>query len=212
MRARVFVDFWNFQLGWNEAAGHDAAGRLVQCDWSRLPKALVGSADTLLAAAGNPPGLTLEETIVHASVSDARESTPQDARLREWLTNWLDRQPSYDVKIRVRKSRARTVRCRACSADIGSCPQCGHWLTSAAEKGVDAALVTDLLSLAWQNAYDVAVLVSGDSDYIPAVEYVQGKGLKVINATWASKGFELQGACWASFRLDNLIPVLARGA
>jgi len=210
MRARVFVDFWNFQLGWNEAAGRDAAGRPVHCDWSRLPKALVDAADVLLAAAGNPPGLTLEETIVHASVNDSREATAQDAKLRDWLTNWLDRQPSYDVKVRARRSRTRTVRCRACSTDIGTCPQCGNSLTSAAEKGVDAALVTDLLSLAWQNAYEVAVLVSGDSDYIPAVEYVQAKGLKVINAAWSSKGFELQGACWASFRLDNLIPDLTR--
>lgn len=66
---------------------------------------------------------------------------------------------------------------------------------SSAEKGVDAALVTDLLSLAWQRAYDVAVLVSGDADYIPAVEYVQAQGLKVINAAWRSKGHELKAAC-----------------
>jgi uncharacterized LabA/DUF88 family protein len=210
MRARVFVDFWNFQLGWNEAVGRDSGGRVVQCDWSKLPSVLVEAADTLLTAAGNPPGLTLEETIVHASVNDSNQANPQEARLRAWLTSWLDRQPSFDVKIRARKPRRRTIRCRSCNTDIGTCPHCSAPLTTAAEKGVDAALVTDLLSLAWQHAYDVAVLVSGDADYIPAVEYVQSQGLKVINAAWPHKGYELQGACWATFSLNDLIPKLTR--
>lgn len=210
MRARVFVDFWNYQLGWNEAAGRDWQGRPIQCDWSKLPKELVGAADALLVTAGNPPGLTLEETIVHASVNDSSQATLQEARLKDWLSNWLDRQPSFDVKIRTRRPRRRTIRCRSCSTDIITCPHCSAALTAAAEKGVDAALVTDLLSLAWQRAYEVAILVSGDSDYIPAVEYVQSQGLKVINAAWYGKGFELQGACWATFSLNQLIPKLTR--
>jgi hypothetical protein len=129
-------------------------------DWSKLPRSLVDRADAILTTAGNPPGLTLEETIVLASVNDSRDSTPQDAKLRDWLTNWLDRQPSYDVKVRARKPRRRSIRCRACAEEIAACPRCSAPLTAAAEKGVDAALVTDLLSLAWQRAYDVAVLVS----------------------------------------------------
>ncbi len=200
MRARVFIDFWNFQLGWNEATS-----KTKNCDWSILPRVLVRTAGELLATAGNPAGLTLEETIVHASVNDA-----SDTNLRNWLTNWLDRQASYDVKIRDRKPRRRTVHCRSCGAETSACANCGAALAIAAEKGVDAALVTDLLSLAWQRAYDVAVLVSGDSDYIPAVEYVQSQGLKVINAAWTAHGHQLQGACWGSFPLDNLTGELAR--
>jgi uncharacterized LabA/DUF88 family protein len=163
-----------------------------------------------LAAAGNPPGLTLEETIVHASVNDSKEASPQDAKLRDWLSNWLNRQPSYNVKIRARKPRRRSIRCRTCSAEIAVRPACNEYLTAAAEKGVDAALVTDLISLAWQRAYDVAVLVSGDADYIPAVEYVQSQGLKVVNAAWSNKGFELQAACWATFRLNDQVKGLVR--
>src|SRR6185437_2906503 len=121
MRARVFVDFWNFQLGWNETAGRDAQGRVIQCDWSKLPSMLVRAADDLLTAAGHRPGLTLEETIVHASVNDSSQATPQEARLKAWLTSWLDRQPSFDVKIRARKPRRRSIRCRSCSADIATC-------------------------------------------------------------------------------------------
>jgi uncharacterized LabA/DUF88 family protein len=78
------------------------------------------------------------------------------------------------------------------------------------EKGVDAAIVTDMLSLAWQNAYDVAVLVSSDADFVPAVERVQERGLKVINAGWAGKGHELKAACWGSFDLDTVTATICR--
>jgi len=47
------------------------------------------------------------------------------------------------------------------------------------EKGVDVALATDLLAMAWENAYDVAILVSGDADYIGAVSKVMSKGKNV---------------------------------
>jgi hypothetical protein len=199
MRARVFIDFWNFQLGWNDLTGK------AQCGWSKLPIVLVKEAEHLIAATGDTSGLILDETIVHASVED-----PKEANLRAWLTSWLAKQPSYDVKIRPRRSRRLRVHCRSCGADIDQCSDCGSPLASSPEKGVDAALVTDLLSLAWQRAYDVAVLVSGDADYVPAVEYVQSQGLKVVNAAWASKGHELRQQCWASFDLDSLIGDLKR--
>jgi uncharacterized LabA/DUF88 family protein len=199
VRARVFVDFWNFQLGWNDVSGG------AYFDWRAVPRLLVQEAANVLAATGNADPLTVEETIVHASVNHTTE-----AKLRDWLTNWLDRQPSFDVKIRSRKSRMRPIYCNACGSTATECPNCQTPLAAAVEKGVDAALVTDLLSLAWQRAYEVAVLVSGDADYIPAVEYVQAQGLKVINAAWRSKGHELRAACWGSFDIDGLVVQLKR--
>lgn len=200
VRARVFIDFWNFQLGWNAAANQ------ALCDWRALPRVMVQAAsDLMLTTMGTDPQLSVEETIVHASVDDASESN-----LRNWLTNWLDRQPSYDVKIRTRRPRAKKIHCKNCQNTMTTCSNCGTHLMTSAEKGVDAALVTDLLSLAWQQAYDVAVLVTGDADYIPAVEYVQAQGLKVINAAWSSKGHELRSACWGSFETNSLMPKLTR--
>ena len=78
------------------------------------------------------------------------------------------------------------------------------------EKGVDTAIVTDLLSLAWERAYDIAVLVSSDADFVPAVERLQEKGFKVVNATWQGHGHQLARVCWASFEIDHLIPQLTR--
>ena len=49
----------------------------------------------------------------------------------------------------------------------------------AVEKGVDIMLATDLLRLAWENMYDVAVLVSGDGDFAYAVKAVKDMGKHV---------------------------------
>jgi uncharacterized LabA/DUF88 family protein len=50
------------------------------------------------------------------------------------------------------------------------------------EKGVDVALVTDFLMLGMRGAFDVAIIVSGDQDYVNAIEAVQSMGKVVIVA------------------------------
>ncbi len=47
------------------------------------------------------------------------------------------------------------------------------------EKGVDVALVTDFLMLGMRAAFDVAMIVSGDQDYVNAIEAVQSLGKSV---------------------------------
>ncbi len=49
----------------------------------------------------------------------------------------------------------------------------------AVEKGVDIMVATDLLRFAWEDLYDVAVLVSGDGDFAYAVETVKNMGKHV---------------------------------
>lgn len=74
------------------------------------------------------------------------------------------------------------------------------------EKGVDVALVTDLLSFVWENAYDDAVLVSGDADYTGAVERVRGKGKMVEVVAWHdSLSGELKRAANKVVYLDEII-------
>jgi uncharacterized LabA/DUF88 family protein len=54
------------------------------------------------------------------------------------------------------------------------------------EKGIDVMLVTDLLNLAWEDLYDVAVLVSGDSDFAYALQAVKNLGKYVEVAYFES--------------------------
>jgi len=55
-------------------------------------------------------------------------------------------------------------------------------------KGVDIALTKDMLVNAFYNNYDVAVLVSGDGDYVPVVEELKRMGKIVIVAFYPEQG------------------------
>jgi len=54
------------------------------------------------------------------------------------------------------------------------------------EKGIDVMLATDLLYFAWSDFYDVAVLVSGDSDFAYALQAVKNMGKHVEVAHFES--------------------------
>ncbi len=54
----------------------------------------------------------------------------------------------------------------------------GRWY----EKGVDVKIATDMVAMAYSGEYDVAILVSGDSDLVPAVHEVRRIGRAVENA------------------------------
>jgi len=47
------------------------------------------------------------------------------------------------------------------------------------EKGIDVMLATDLLYFAWNNSYDTAIVVSGDSDFRYAIQAVKNLGKHV---------------------------------
>ena len=71
------------------------------------------------------------------------------------------------------------------------------------EKGVDTAIVTDMMKMAWDGALEVAILVSSDRDFIPTVDMLSMKGYKVINAHFPPQGMHLATVCWASIDLKN---------
>ncbi len=54
------------------------------------------------------------------------------------------------------------------------------------EKGIDIMLATDLLYFAWNDFYDVAVLVSGDGDFAYALQTVKDLGKHVEVAYFES--------------------------
>ncbi|TSA11864.1 MAG: NYN domain-containing protein [Deltaproteobacteria bacterium] len=57
------------------------------------------------------------------------------------------------------------------------------------EKAVDVKLATDLISLV--NIYDMAVIVSGDQDYVPVVQAVKDCGEKVVNVAFLTRSGQL---------------------
>ena len=64
----------------------------------------------------------------------------------------------------------------------------------------DIHLAVDMVKLAYSNAYDSAILISSDGDFVPAVQAVQEKGKNVENIGFENKfSYHLQHVC------DNFI-------
>lgn len=80
--------------------------------------------------------------------------------------------------------------------------------TTLVEKGIDVQIATDMILQAHSNAYDTAVLVSGDADYCPAIQAVKTMGKHVeVATTQVGKSYQLMKA---ADRFVELEPLLER--
>jgi len=72
------------------------------------------------------------------------------------------------------------------------------------EKGIDVKIAVDMVSMAYRDQYDVAVLVSSDGDYVELVHAVKDAGKHVINAYFdANRSDALRHACDDVIRLEK---------
>jgi len=196
-RIRVFVDYWNFQLALNELEAKDQGVPLEQVrfavDWKGLGQWLARKAAAVVGL--NTAGYSFDGVIIYSSYNP---QTDEGRKFRGWATSWLNRQPGVKVECRERKRKA-PPRCPACHQRIELCPHCKKQIAATEEKGVDTLIATDMIRLAWENAYDVAVLATSDSDLVPAVQFLGLKARKVVQAGFPPLGVDLATACWASF-------------
>ena len=77
------------------------------------------------------------------------------------------------------------------------------------EKGLDVSLAVDLLGYAWEDAYDDAILISGDEDYVGAVQKVMQKGKNVeVVAFRGSLSSRLRQECRNPTYIDDLVGII----
>ena len=195
IRVRAFVDYWNFQLSLNHVEakdqGADPDSVRFKLNWRDLGPWLASKA----CAAASIQAHSFEGVIIYASYDPKRN---EGAKFKKWATTWLDRQPGVQVHCRERKPRS-TLKCPSCHRPIDTCPHCNERIVSTVEKGVDTLIATDMIRLAWEGAYDLAVLATSDADLVPAVEFLNQKGHRIIQAGFPPIGTALATACWASF-------------
>lgn len=191
-RTRIFIDFWNLQLTINEREEKSGASNRFAIDWNNLPSVLISEAEKRLGMS-----CTYEGTHVYTSFDG---KTAAGKKHGNWAKTWLDRQPGIQVECYERKLK-HPPRCNTCFNLIETCPHCSNRVSGTVEKGVDTAIVTDMIRLAWENSYDAAVLVSSDADMIPSVKFLDQRGFKIIQAGFPPSGIDLATNCWASFDL-----------
>ena len=119
-----------------------------------------------------------------------------DASDRHALTDLLDeleRRPGFFVK---RFNRRATTR---------NCPHCDKVIAYTEEKMVDTSLVADLITLAVADAFDVAVVFSGDLDLAPGLQAVHALGKQAWIATFGDYGRSraLLRAAWSVIDLSK---------
>ena len=196
MKTHIFIDFWNFQLGINSAATPT-----YRADWQKISPWLIAQTS---AAVGRT--LSFEGTHVYMSYSP---NSKKDAPLKDFAINVLSRFPGMQVSLVERKAQS-ALTCPTCHKSIDICPHCNSSITRMVEKGVDTAIVTDMVKFAWEGALEVAILVSSDRDFIPVVQMLATKGYKVVNAHFPPTGMNLASACWASIDIRKGLTELAR--
>ncbi len=208
MRIAVFVDYWNFQLTLNERLEMTSGKKDIRAKiaWRELGTILATKACEVLAC--DPASLSYEGSYIYTSFNP---STPEGKKFKNWATTWLDRQPGVNVQLRERKPKA-LPRCPACHRPISHCPHeaCAQPIVATVEKGIDTLLATDLIRLSQSNSYDAAVLCSLDADMVPAVDFVQSTGKKVIQAGFPPKGVDLASECWGSFDVMQISDKIQR--
>lgn len=113
--------------------------------------------------------------------------------LVEGFLKGLELRPGYFVR---REPRVRRT---------GGCSACGREYEYTTEKRVDTRLVAELIQYAANGAFDAAVLVSGDDDFVPAVEAVNALGKRVWVATWSAEELssDLRVRCFGQLRLSE---------
>ena len=132
--------------------------------------------------------------------------TPAGESQRNWYANFASQVPGvYSVLVpRQRKRGAPVCPNPGCHQAVDVCPACGSDMRGTEEKGVDTRIATDLISMAWDSNYDVAVLVSSDRDFVPVVRFLQSRAIKVVHGAFPPVAAELSQECWARINIPDL--------
>lgn len=174
VRVALFFDGKNFYRG---LCATDSA---LEVDYDRLAKWVV----TQVGGAG------AEYVGAYYYTGFYEESATDRQGFARFLSN-LNLRSGYFVR-REPRVRRRHV-----------CRFCGKGYYYRTEKRVDSRLVADMIHYAAIQAYDVAVLLSGDQDLVPAVEAADRLGRRVYVATWGHRGLSraLRGCCFGEIDL-----------
>lgn len=192
LRIRVFVDFWNFTLSLRKLDEH------FKIDWRVLGASLSAEAGKTI----DPGALAIYEGAhVYGSYDP---NSLKDVKLKNWFANTLDKMAGVNVVALPRQRKRGYPRCPHCQVEAMLCASCDGDMRGTEEKGVDTRMATDMISLAWADGFNVAVLISSDRDFVPVAEFLQTKGIKVVHGAFPPAGSHLSQKCWAHIDLPAM--------
>lgn len=124
VRVRIFVDFWNFTLSVRSQESD------FKINWQTLGQTIAAEAGKLV-----DPALPMkyEGMHVYGSYDPAKAN---DARLKNWFTNTLDKMAGVSVTLVERQRKRTGPSCPHCQTITTHCPSCGGDMRGTEEKGL----------------------------------------------------------------------------
>jgi uncharacterized LabA/DUF88 family protein len=115
-------------------------------------------------------------------LADQSGMTSEQITSEAWRACFAETQQWYDYKARGLEKKKRFYHGVQSATDFVEIHQQGHWKLdllyhTVSEKGLDTSLAVDMVAL--QDTYDVALLISGDADGIPGINYVKSRSKHV---------------------------------
>ncbi len=154
--------YYDLLVALNEGTAKKAPVAFRAYKKGRLSLPSDGSAETVLPnpqSGDTPTGTGAADKIIAAEIAAWRA---ENAGIREVLLGGLNRQLGYSV-FAVQRRTPQSLPTATYTSD---------GVPIAAEKQVDTRFCTEMIADAVFDIYDVAVVVSADEDFVPAIEFV----------------------------------------
>lgn len=219
-QVKIYIDHSNFIRTWTQVVhGRD---RPLEHDinWTQLPQVLMEETNAWLSNARKAPqALLYRGTSVYGTLFQedyfklletmlrleeiSPDKLPLPIRLRKetverWRTeneahrNELMRTIQQEMGYTMVPIFRRTPR----EDQLSSCNFTSGGIPIAPEKMLDTHIATDLIGDATFDVYDIALIVSEDSDFVPAVEFVQEmRNKQIVQVGFGGYTNDLRGKC-----------------
>jgi uncharacterized LabA/DUF88 family protein len=217
--AKIYVDHSNFTKNWKRVINNDAHSIERDINWSKLPELLLAETRRWLAESRQePPALVYRGTNMYGTLFEEEyfelldsmlrleRSAPEKLPLkiyfqRETVERWRQENEAQRAELTqlqnefgflvfvISRRTPRHDRLGSSNFTVGGIP-------IAPEKQLDTLVTTDLIADAMYDVYDIAFLISEDSDFCPAVEFVQEMRNKhVVHVGFGTHSNDLRSKC-----------------
>ncbi|HEX5998312.1 MAG TPA: NYN domain-containing protein [Hyphomicrobiaceae bacterium] len=219
-QVKIYIDHSNFITSWNDVVHRGERTQEHDVDWHVLPAVLMEEVEAWLKKMRRAPAAMvyrgmhvygtlfddayfklLETMLDHEQATPSRLPLPIRLR-RETVERWREENAAHkwDLTHEIRNVVGCTVvpvvRRTPKEEQLGSAQYTSGGIPIAPEKTLDTRIATDLIGDATFESYDIAILVTEDSDFIPAVEFVQDmRGKHVVHVGFGSHMNELRSVC-----------------
>lgn len=125
-------------------------------------------------------GFDLKFIYLYDAIKDSSKERVQYAQQQKFHSGIRALSPRWPVSIKTRKLKYRPF---------------GKEFV-AEEKGVDVLLVVDAITLALEGGIEKMIILSGDADFVPLVEFLRSRGMETVNLhLFSGSSTELRQSC-----------------